>query len=340
MSSAHRKRKREDLEDSDGEEISFGRQILPVANLPGDYNGIPQDGLEYLFTVRRDALRLPHVTRVDNPYSNQDMEPVLPLPRYLPPHLSLPSEEWRSLIETRFQNLRKNLIQPTIHVDIPQQGSRIMPDIQERALWWEFLAGKPSSEWNPPKKPKNSKQRKLGRGMRGFTPDEDPESSNTARDETQPPETNSSLYKPKQPVPKILKLLDERMSLHLLMYFTHWINVYLDSRASGSPSATLKQAHAQWMFALLTRVGDYISADDMNLLRNLSRACFALLKVLVQEAQKSVSVESTPPGASTDGASEMDQTSCWMIIAIVVGVWKQRDLWMDAEDMLRSISVE
>jgi hypothetical protein len=46
------KRKREDLEDSDDEEPSFGRQILPVASLPGDFNGVPQDGMQYLFTVR------------------------------------------------------------------------------------------------------------------------------------------------------------------------------------------------------------------------------------------------------------------------------------------------
>ena len=47
------KRKRNNIEsDSEEEEPSFGRQILPVADLPIDYNDEPQDGLEYLFTVR------------------------------------------------------------------------------------------------------------------------------------------------------------------------------------------------------------------------------------------------------------------------------------------------
>jgi hypothetical protein len=46
-----KKRKWDEIEDSD-EEPSFGRQILPVANLPDDYDGIPQNGMEYLFTVR------------------------------------------------------------------------------------------------------------------------------------------------------------------------------------------------------------------------------------------------------------------------------------------------
>ena len=32
-----------------------------------------------------------------------------------------------------------------------------MPDKKERDLWWAFLAGRPESEWNPPKKPKQPK---------------------------------------------------------------------------------------------------------------------------------------------------------------------------------------
>jgi hypothetical protein len=46
------KRKRNQLQDSDDEEPSFGRQILPVANLPNDFDSEPMNGMEYLFTVR------------------------------------------------------------------------------------------------------------------------------------------------------------------------------------------------------------------------------------------------------------------------------------------------
>lgn len=45
------KRKRDDY-DSDDEEPAFGKQILPVANLPEDFDAPPTDGLQYLFTVR------------------------------------------------------------------------------------------------------------------------------------------------------------------------------------------------------------------------------------------------------------------------------------------------
>ncbi len=40
-----------------------------------------------------------------------------------------------------------------------------MPDKQDRELWWAFLSGKPETEWNPPKQPK---QRKIKPGMRAF----------------------------------------------------------------------------------------------------------------------------------------------------------------------------
>lgn len=43
------KRKRED---SDLDEPAPGKQILPVANLPKDFDGNPANGMEYLFLVR------------------------------------------------------------------------------------------------------------------------------------------------------------------------------------------------------------------------------------------------------------------------------------------------
>lgn len=38
--------------DDEWEPHVFGNSVLPVANLPSSYDGVPQDGMEYLFTVR------------------------------------------------------------------------------------------------------------------------------------------------------------------------------------------------------------------------------------------------------------------------------------------------
>ncbi|RPD66756.1 hypothetical protein L226DRAFT_452149 [Lentinus tigrinus ALCF2SS1-7] len=170
------KRKAEELEDSDDEEPMLGRQVLPVANLPDTFDGVPMDGMQYLFTVRRDARSLPHVTRVVNPYELPDVP--APSAEALavgadsgPSHKAiLPSEEWRETFLRRFKNFRKNSTQPTIHVHIPDYSSKVMPDKKERDLWWAFLAGRPESEWNPPKKLKQPKptrwqQRNMKKGL-------------------------------------------------------------------------------------------------------------------------------------------------------------------------------
>jgi len=44
----------DDMKESDDEEslTHAPNQVLPIANLPTDFSGVPQDGMEYLFTVR------------------------------------------------------------------------------------------------------------------------------------------------------------------------------------------------------------------------------------------------------------------------------------------------
>jgi len=46
------KRKHGEIEDSEEDEPSYGKQTLPVANLPDDFNDEPTNGMQYLFTVR------------------------------------------------------------------------------------------------------------------------------------------------------------------------------------------------------------------------------------------------------------------------------------------------
>ncbi|KAG6879207.1 hypothetical protein C0992_004446 [Termitomyces sp. T32_za158] len=370
------KRKRDEFEDSEDDEPSFGRQILPVADLPEDFHGEPEDGMQYLFTVRRDARNLPHTTWVENPY-----EPT-PLPfkeddRVMPEYISLPSEDWRTTYETRFKNFRKNVNQPTIGVPFaPCDGfQRPLPDKKERDFWWNFLAGKPESDWNPPKQPKtNTAMRRLssltqpdttasssvGQWQESWQTNDDGEVELVLRlnpsDPAPPEDVQNSppvtmpiqeiiIYKPREPLPSLLRYIDEvqslhnvqrsmirtfiqRMALHLLMYFAHWINVHLQRPHASSQ---LLETHARWIFALLTKVDDYVSADDMNMLRTLARACIALLKELNQRhpCESSQSLD--------ENKGYMNARSCWIIVSTIAGVWAQRDLWIDAEDILKSL---
>lgn len=125
------------------------------------------------------------------------------------------------------------------------------------------------------------------------------------------------------------------------MYFVHWINTQLE-QSEGSVYR-MTETHARWIFVLLSRVEDHISADDMSLLRNLARASLALLKVLMGKR----AIHTDSPGTSKamrvvdtgDDEIYISERSCWIIVTAVTGIWGQRDLWMDAEDMLAGLSV-
>ncbi|KAJ7639033.1 hypothetical protein FB45DRAFT_904536 [Roridomyces roridus] len=306
---------RHDPDDDDGD-MSFGRQILPVANLPANFDQEPEDGMQYLFTVRRDARNLPHVTRVPNPYETPERLPPPPSDILPAVHPALPSPEWRSSFETHYRNFRKNMVQPTTHVHKVEP----FPDIHKREWWWAFLSGRPAAEWEPSKK---------RRGMRAFADDPEPEEFGSSRsmydedDESAPTEPleETAVYKPREPTPSLLRLIDPRMALRLVMYFTHWTNLHLQS----SKSYRITQTHARWIFFLLSRVEDYLSADDTSLLRSLARAYLALLKESSTQSKACRSGDDITPG------------SCWLIISAVVDIWGQRDLWMEAEEVVRSM---
>lgn len=114
--------------------------------------------------------------------------------------------------------------------------------------------------------------------------------------------------------------------MHLLMYFTHWINIHLQNL--GDRSTVISVSHGQWIFALLTKVEDQLSADEMNLMRNLARACLWL----IQEHKGKPALARDV--SSLDNTTRMSEASCWIIFAAIAGYWGQRDLWADAEAIL------
>ncbi|KAH9482756.1 hypothetical protein JR316_0004856 [Psilocybe cubensis] len=372
------KRKRVQLDESDEDEPAYGKQILPVANLPADFNDEPMDGMQYLFMVRRDARLLPGTVRVENPYEKPS--PPVTEERFLESFAGpsqLPLESWRETFEYRFQNFRRNFNQPTIHVGAATPGPRgLMPDKKDRDMWWAFLSGQPESEWNPTKKAKNKSKRNPsalgsmcawteGNPQQDSSPSSPYNTSQQLDDEgeveqvlkvsaaeslpspagtpvpleyfeglSQPSSTVSpptsllpeDKLTPREPTSILLKMIDERVALHLLMYFTHWINLYLKEPEPQQHLPT--ECHARWIFVLLSRIDDFISSDDLHLLRNLARACLALLGHIKKQQQTS---SCKPP------SKRMGENACWIIITTIAGVWKQRDLWMDAESILKKL---
>ncbi|KAI0268286.1 hypothetical protein BC834DRAFT_968491 [Gloeopeniophorella convolvens] len=254
------KRKREDGADDD--DIPYGlRQILPVANLPIDFADEPMDGMQYLFTVRRDARNLPGITRAANPYeippprtpTSAFQTPSEPLGDANAPS-SLPNEEWRSKFERHFRHFRGNITQPTMQRHTVALSRKSMPDKKSRDAWWAFLQGAPESVWNPPRAAKQSKGRS-GQGQEGAqpSPSTSPEDVHTVQ--------------PRELSPALLLQLDHRFSLHLIMYFNHWFSLYLESLDSNPESHSSvtyapTDVHMRWVFSLLTRIDLLCSADE------------------------------------------------------------------------------
>ncbi|EJD01604.1 uncharacterized protein FOMMEDRAFT_158755 [Fomitiporia mediterranea MF3/22] len=407
--------------DDDDEEPSMGRQTLPVANLPETFSDEPMNGLQYLFTVRRDAKRLPFITRAENPFQKQSakvaVQEVVAGPSK--PRVQLPSEEWRDVFIKRFRNFRKNSSQPTIGVAIPfpsTGNSKVMPEKKERDRWWDFINGKPECDWNSPKnkKLKNSRQILTESAQQrlhlnhnhinrddvsqyevpitenaigetevretlvvnefGEVEDEQADQSGIAEEmdisaeedaaplptplQTPQPESPHEPSKgepgrrtggPRHPTPALLRKMDSRYCVHLLMYFQHWLTQHLEHLESGSSTSSshfahLSQNHARWMFALLSRVDDQLSSDELSTLRSLARACIAFIKDLNKNNLNLVVSESSV-GEAVEGSSgvrwigdpgdaPMDERSCWMVVTIISDFWGQRDLWMDAESTL------
>ncbi len=118
------------------------------------------------------------------------------------------------------------------------------------------------------------------------------------------------------------------------MYFGHWINLYLEQpQHTGS---RITETHARWIFVLLSRVDDYVSADETSQLRTLARACMGLLKWSLLPSHDA-SEGNKCSGVGMMNGTHMSAGSCWMVITAVTGIWGQRDLWYDAEDMLKEL---
>ena len=145
------------------------------------------------------------------------------------------------------------------------------------------------------------------------------------------------------------------------MYFTHWFNLYLQSLDANSNDGdntaspyTPMDIHMRWIFALLTRIDLFCSADEIACLRNLARTCLSLISVVRRRkegsAQPSTHDEQadrttetdicraethmTPPDSGRDHQI-LSECSMWFVICAVTSIWGQRDLWDDADEALR-----
>ncbi|KAH7343420.1 survival motor neuron interacting protein 1-domain-containing protein [Rhizoctonia solani] len=343
------KRKRAQADDEDDEAGLLGNQALPIANLPHDFCGEPEDGMQYLFLVRRDAKALPNTTRVLNPYETANVQDhAMSTPVKKPPHPCIPSEEWKVEFEKSFRAFRETW---KIHTSKASPSHSSKPDLdlpkpKDRDGWLAYIdgvnsaaKGKEKETYGPstaftPRSVAIPSGRPANIQTAGIIDDDEPKSESESEEE----------LGPRLPTPSILRSLDDHGTVHLLMFIAHWIRRSLDYAPPPKPRpAHFPKHHQQWTFSLLAHLDTGLRSEEISHLRELARACIAVVKADLESEGPAI-VDQDVVGGSGAGNSKgggerkyIHLTGAWMIIAAIASIWGQRDMWQNTEEALADL---
>lgn len=108
----------------------------------------------------------------------------------------------------------------------------------------------------------------------------------------------------------------------------------------------LSESDSKWLFSLLAHAdNELVDGKDIGVLRDLARVCVELVRRSLN-AEVRLENSSTPKagGPNAEGLEggptnnwgppdpfrdrETGRTSCWMVVAAIVSVWRQSDLWL------------
>lgn len=179
--------------------------------------------------------------------------------------------------------------------------------------------------------------------------------------ETEPEVEEEDFYDPPRHIPTVslmLDLLDTRLILDILDHFKDWLEERSDSyseltsfvsptifqprtaRKSTAPAPASKPARIRsplptahelsWILSLLSILDSLLSGDEISSLRSLARTMLALSSTSMQELE--ARGENAVVGRSSIEKKEDEEDAegrarCWMIVAAIAGVWRQKDLF-------------
>ncbi|KNZ53319.1 hypothetical protein VP01_327g3 [Puccinia sorghi] len=290
----------------------LGSQALPVSDsLRADWDGIPADGAEYLFTsrslslslsqqelwfsCRREARARPRVVAKHNPFkSSSSSRPssVRLSPITIP---STPYDSWRKRFIERFTNMRQSFqaLDP-LHWQLDDLFRRPPPD-NDLSNWKIFIAGKKNSPLEFP---------------------------------------------PRQPIPLFLKALEQTTVIAVLSHYQVWIQERIGALArmvelgegreeerggvGGAEAGEVQEivllspSDGAWLLGLLAVLDSVLTSEDVFKLRQLARTC----KHVVRISNAAMQLQHH---YSDDALQEA--APAWMVIAAVADVWGQKDLW-------------
>ncbi|CCO31890.1 hypothetical protein BN14_05941 [Rhizoctonia solani AG-1 IB] len=341
------KRKRTQADDEDEDVGLSGNQVLPIANLPNDFSGEPEDGMQYLFLVRRDAKSLPNTTRVFNPYASAiAQESLASTTAKKPPHPCIPSEDWRTEFEKAFRAFRETWRTHASKAS-PSHSFKPDPDMprpKDRDGWLAYIDGTSSTSIK-------FEEKEISYGpSTAFTPrsvsvpNHRPANIQSAGIIDDEPEPVLEEHSPRLPTPSILKSLDDHGTIHLLMFLAYWMRRSLDY----SPSLTIPPTrplhfpkhHQQWTFSLLAHLDTGLRSEEISHLRELARACIAVVREDL-EGEGPIVVDQNPVGEQGERKLSEGKYShligVWMVVGAIASIWGQRDMWQNAEEALADL---
>lgn len=147
---------------------------------------------------------------------------------------------------------------------------------------------------------------------------------------------NEAVYRtlPHLPSPSLLLDLPSPLLLALLELFTDW---FTDRLATYPHLNRTRSSHANlvpslheitWLLSLLSKLDALQSGDEISVLRCLSKTLMDISAVSERESKR----EEERVGKSKKEREEDEERAearagCWMVVAVVAGVWGQWDLW-------------
>lgn len=344
-----------------------GGAAFEVPTLPSDFDGVPLDGGQYLALVRQEARRHAPVYRLasDHPYMKQTPAPVLKretpevslgvLAQEMPVPLDGP---WHKVYTAKFRDLRHRISSsrppPGTKRRVARAQEELPEDSNNEGLWFAWLHGFRMRE----------KDSQMVAGAQARRPSMVQLAALDHADKLFILEAITDWIDHPAAQDRILRAqVGSEAVLPLLLN-----NSVEDTEEADEPVRRAIPSHlAVWTFALLASLSPHLDGDETSMLRQLVRA---LAKAIKSSRQRTLRVLEEHEGLDQEGnedevallgskagidvgltspriansaretilAQARSAEGCaWMIIASVIDVWRQTDLWDEIKSTLRNL---
>ncbi|WVQ73685.1 hypothetical protein IAR50_003265 [Cryptococcus sp. DSM 104548] len=347
-------------------------QCLPMADLPADFDGIPEDGAQYLAMIHKANKGLPFSTRMEGWVSEAEMQVEVVAEtdgKGKERHVALPKASWEATFPVHFQGYRKNLAErwpPATRLPYPSDYPPL-PLANRRSEWYMFVNGYPMDSLSS----KTDKQKGKEKEKVALTEEEAMNEAVQEEEVEEEEDWRKSKGAPREPLVSLLQQLSSNQAVQILSHFGHWLTEAItqlppplpaspellptqpDGEGTKEDSPSPSRApnpfpphYARWILALLMLVDPYLSGNQTSTLRDLARSAMRVAgwrwvrAVVARDVGESWKLGAGGWGLLTEVGEKDEEESvdemlarCWTVVHAVAAGWAQRDLLDDLETL-------